>query len=36
MEYAYELMWMSLWPAVIYLGYKFSIKNVMKFEEKEG
>jgi hypothetical protein len=36
MEYTYGLTWLSLWPIIIYLGYKFSIRNVMKFEENEG
>ena len=27
MEYLSELIWLSLWPVVIYLGYKISIKN---------
>lgn len=35
MEYLSELLWFSLWPIVIYVGYKVSIKNVLKFESKE-
>jgi len=34
MEYLSELLWMSLWPIVIYLGYKIAIKNVLKFESE--
>jgi hypothetical protein len=34
MEYAYELAWFSLWPIVIYLGWKISIRNAIKFEDK--
>jgi len=34
MEYIYEIAWFTLWPVVIYLGYKMSIKNVLKYEEK--
>lgn len=30
MEYISELIWLSLWPIVIYLGYKISFKNAMK------
>ena len=28
MEYISELIWLSLWPLVIYLAYKFSLKIV--------
>jgi hypothetical protein len=34
MEYLYEIIWFSLWPIVIYLGWKISVKNAIKFEEK--
>ncbi|KLE01482.1 hypothetical protein AF75_04695 [Aliarcobacter butzleri L350] len=30
MEYISELIWLSIWPLVIYLGYKISIKNATK------
>lgn len=30
MEYLSELIWLSLWPLVIHLGYKISIKNATK------
>lgn len=30
MEYINELLWLTLWPVVIYLGYKFSMKNATK------
>lgn len=30
MEYLSELIWLSIWPLVIYLGYKISIKNATK------
>ena len=30
MEYLSELIWLSLWPMVIYLGYKISIINALK------
>jgi len=34
MEYIFEIGWLCLWPAVIYLGLKLSVKNIKKFEEK--
>jgi hypothetical protein len=34
MEYLYEIAWLMLWPVVIYLGWRFSAKNALKFEEK--
>lgn len=34
MEYIYEIIWLSLWALVIYLGFKFSKKNILKFDEK--
>ncbi len=34
MEYLYEIAWFSLWPIIIYLGWKMSVKNVSIFEEK--
>ncbi len=34
MEYLAEILWLCLWPAVIYLGWKLSVKNAVKFEEK--
>jgi hypothetical protein len=35
MEYLSELIWLSLWPIVIYTSYKVTIKNVLKYEEKK-
>lgn len=34
MEFIYEIMWFSLWPIVIYTGYKIAFRNAVKFEEK--
>jgi hypothetical protein len=34
MEYLFGLVWLALWPIVIYVMYKISIKNVLKFEER--
>ncbi len=30
MDYTTSLIWLSLWPIVIYLGYKISFKNATK------
>jgi hypothetical protein len=30
MEYISELLWLSLWPVILYLAYKISIKNATK------
>lgn len=30
MDYTSSLIWLSLWPVVIYLGYKISFKNSTK------
>lgn len=30
MEYMSEIAWLLLWPIVIYLSYKISIKNATK------
>ncbi len=35
MEYIYEILWLCLWPMVMYVAWKFSIKNILKFEEKQ-
>jgi len=35
MEYIDAISWLLLWPLVIYLGYKFSVRNILKLEEKE-
>ena len=34
MEYISELLWLSLWPTVIYISYKLAVRNVLKFEKK--
>ena len=36
MEYLYEITWLCLWPLVIYLSWKISVKNALAFEEKRG
>lgn len=35
MEYIYEILWLCLWPIVMYVAWKLSIKNALKFEEKQ-
>jgi hypothetical protein len=35
MEYVYELIWFSLWPAVIIVSYKITYANVKKYEFKD-
>jgi len=35
MEYISEIIWLTLWPIVIFLSYKLAIKNIVKFEQKE-
>ncbi len=32
MEYVESLAWLTLWPIVLYFGYKFSIKNSLQKE----
>lgn len=34
MEYLESLAWLTLWPIVLYLGYRFSIKNSLKGVEQ--
>jgi len=34
MEYLSEIAWLCLWPVVIFIGWKVSIRNAVKFEEK--
>jgi len=36
MEFINEILWMSLMPIVIYIGYKVVTRNVLKFEQKEN
>lgn len=36
MEYIYEIAWFTLWPIVIYVAYKITLKNVFKYENKKG
>jgi len=33
MDYTEPLLWFSLWPIVIFVGYKIVALNVKKFEE---
>lgn len=34
MEYLNEIMWLLLWPIVIFLSYKVSMRNTLKFDKK--
>jgi len=35
MEYLSEILWLTLWPVIIYLSWKISVKNALKFEENK-
>jgi hypothetical protein len=35
MEYTNSLLWLTLWPLVIYLGYKFTRFNITHFTRLE-
>lgn len=35
MEYTNSLLWLTLWPLIIYLGYKFTVFNVKHFSKLE-
>lgn len=30
MDYTASLIWLAVWPVVLYLGYKLSFKNALK------
>lgn len=34
MDYTSSLIWLSVWPFVIYIAYRFCFKNVQKFDEE--
>ncbi len=29
-DYSTSLLWLALWPAVLYIAYRLSIKNALK------
>jgi|LSQX01.2.fsa_nt_gb hypothetical protein len=33
-DYTTSLIWLTLWPIVIYIGYKLSISNIKEKEIK--
>lgn len=35
MEYIESLLWLSLWPIVIFLGYKFAMLNLRHYVKME-
>jgi len=36
MEYLSEILWMSLWPLIIFIGWKLSLSNIKKFDSKSS
>jgi hypothetical protein len=35
MEYIGSLLWLALWPLVIFLGYKFTALNLHHYQKME-
>jgi hypothetical protein len=35
MEYITSLLWLGLWPIIIFLGYKFTILNLRHYKKME-
>lgn len=35
MEYIESLLWLGLWPLIIYLGYKFAVLNLRHYQKME-
>ncbi|MGD9655070.1 MAG: hypothetical protein AB7U44_07725 [Sulfuricurvum sp.] len=35
MEYIESLLWLALWPIVIFLGYKFAKLNLRHYQKME-
>ena len=35
MEYIESLLWLSLWPLIIFLGYKFAVLNLRHYQKME-
>lgn len=35
MEYIESLLWLSLWPLVVFLGYKFTALNLRHYQKME-
>lgn len=34
-EYMDSLMWLVLWPVVVYISYRLILKNIKKYEEEK-
>lgn len=34
MDYTDSLIWLMVWPIVIYISYRYCLKNVEKFDEE--
>jgi hypothetical protein len=35
MEYIEPLLWLGLWPLIIFLGYKFAVLNLRHYQKME-
>lgn len=35
MEYIESLLWLTLWPLIIFLGYKFTALNLRHYQKME-
>lgn len=35
MEYIESLLWLGLWPLIIFLGYKFAVLNLRHYQKME-
>jgi len=35
MEYIESLLWLALWPLIIFLGYKFAVLNLRHYQKME-
>ncbi len=35
MEYIESLVWLGLWPLIIFLGYKFALLNLRHYQKME-
>lgn len=35
MEYIESLLWLGLWPLIIFLGYKFAALNLRHYQKME-
>lgn len=35
MDYTTSLIWLAVWPLLIYIGYKFTVLNIKHFNKLE-